>query len=95
MVELKITKGFLDRYRQYKLDIIDDIAEVDFCYTALQELLNNKKATLSSLYHELENKEWIKINVISSEITSKGNKKSIRNKSITKEKTLIESDFSF
>lgn len=82
MVELTITKDFLDRYRQYKIDVIENIAEPDFCYTALQELLNTKKTTLSTLYHELEGCEYIKMNVITGElIESKESLKSHKVKS--------------
>lgn len=72
MVELKLTKSFLDRYRQYKLDIVEGIGGKDFCYDTLQYLLDNNKNTLSNIYDLLGDRDCIKINVITGELTYTG-----------------------
>jgi hypothetical protein len=71
MVELTITKDFLDRYRQYKLDLLEGTAEEDICYTNLRYLLDNNKTSMSQLYNDVPDPGFMKVNVVTGEIIDK------------------------
>jgi hypothetical protein len=70
MMKLKITKIFLDNYRQYKIDRVEDIVPVDILYTALEHLLNNGR-TLSYMYDLLGDDHSFYIDVITGDVSDR------------------------
>lgn len=68
MLHLTIDKKFLEDYRQYKLDLLDNKVEVNFEYTALAYLLDSKKNNLSDLLERTETYDRVTIDVTNGDI---------------------------
>ena len=53
MVQIRITKEFLDKYRQYKMDLLEGKVGEDINYKVLEHLIANGIMSLQKLYEEL------------------------------------------
>ncbi len=69
MLILRITDGFLNEYRQYKIDLVEGAVKEDICYKALEHLLNGGK-TLSYLKQLCEKNGEYDINIITGEVSN-------------------------
>lgn len=68
MLDLTINKEFLDSYRDYKIDLIEDKTKTKITFVALELIISEGFMSLQDLYHELDGYDTIVVCVLTGEI---------------------------